>query len=62
MPATEPYKAIAAFVITFIGGVLVSVQDKTEFSDLTLLQWLVVVGFALVNTAAVYGITNPPKR
>lgn len=62
MPATEPYKAIAAFAITFIGGVLVSVQDKTEFSDLTLLQWLVVVGFALVNTAAVYGITNPPKR
>lgn len=61
MPATQPYKAVAAFLITFIGGVLVSVQDKTAFSDLTVLQWLVVVGFALVNTAAVYGITNPPK-
>lgn len=61
MPKTEPYKAVAAFFITFVGGVLVSVQDKTEFGDLTALQWLVVVGFALVNTAAVYGITNPPK-
>lgn len=62
MPQTKPYKAVAAFAITFIGAVLVSVQDKTEFSDLRPLQWLVVVGFALVNTAAVYQITNPPKQ
>lgn len=62
MTPTKPYKAIAAFLITFVGAVLVSIQDKTEFSDLRPLQWLVVLGFALVNTAAVYQITNPPKR
>lgn len=57
---TQPFKAAFAFVVTFIGAILVFVQDKTEFSDLTLLQWLIVLGFALVNTAGVYQITNPP--
>jgi uncharacterized membrane protein YcaP (DUF421 family) len=60
MPQTKPYKAVVAFVLTFLGTLLASVQGRKEFSDLTTLEWLIVVGTALVTTGAVYGITNPP--
>ena len=59
---TKPYKAVAAFVLTFLGTLLASIQGKKEFSDLTALEWLIVLGTALVTTGAVYGITNPPVR
>lgn len=61
MPTTQPYKAVAAFVLTFLGTLLASIQGRKEFADLTALEWLIVVGTALVTTGAVYGITNPPK-
>lgn len=60
MIPTQPYKAIAAFVLTFLGTLLASIQGHKEFSDLTALEWLIVLGTALVTTGAVYGITNPP--
>lgn len=60
MPATKPYKAVAAFVLTFLASLLALVQDKTEFTDLTPLQWLIAVVSALVTAATVYGVTNPP--
>lgn len=60
MPATKPYKAFAAFALTFLTALLALVQDKTQFTDLTPLQWLIAVVSALVTSAAVYGVTNPP--
>lgn len=57
---TKPYKAAVAFVLTFLASLLALVQDKTEFGDLTGLQWLIAVVSALVTSAAVYGVTNPP--
>jgi uncharacterized membrane protein YcaP (DUF421 family) len=57
---TKPYKAIAAFVLTFVGCLIASVEGKKEFSDLTTLEWLIVIGTAVVTTGAVYQITNPP--
>lgn len=59
---TKPYKSVAAFVLTFLASLLALVQDKTEFSDLTTLQWLVAVVSALVTAGVVYGVTNPPTR
>lgn len=59
---TQPYKAVAAFVLTFLGTLVASVQGRKEFGDLTALEWLIVVTSALVTTGAVYGITNPPVR
>lgn len=58
MPKTQPFKAAAAFVLTFLGTLLASIQGHKEFGDLTALEWLIVVGTALVTTGAVYGITN----
>lgn len=59
-PTTKPYKAVAAFVLTFLGTLLASIQGRKEFGDLTLLEWVIVVGTALVTTGVVYGVTNPP--
>ncbi len=59
--ATRPYKAVAAFALTFLGTLLASIQGRKEFTDLTALEWVIVVGTALVTTGAVYGITNSPK-
>jgi uncharacterized membrane protein YcaP (DUF421 family) len=58
---TQPYKAVAAFVLTFLGTLFASIQGKKEFSELTLLEWLIILGTALVTTGAVYGVTNPAK-
>lgn len=60
MPTTKPYKAFAAFALTFLASLLALVQDKTEFTDLTPLQWVIAVVSALVTAATVYGVTNPP--
>ena len=53
-------KAIVAFVLAFCGSVVAQVQDKTEFSDLTSLQWLVVFMTAVVTAGGVYLIPNKP--
>ena len=60
MPATQPRKAAAAFVLTFVASFLALIQDKTEFTDLSLLQWLVAVLSAVVTAGVVYGVRNPP--
>lgn len=62
MIPTKPYKAAAAFVLTFLGTLLASIQGRKEFTDLTALEWVIVIGTALVTTGAVYGVTNPPKE
>ena len=54
-------KAVAAFVLTFLGTLLASIQGRKEFNELTVLEWIIVVGSALVTTGAVYGISNRPR-
>lgn len=53
-------KAVIAFVLAFLASLLAQVQDKTEFSDLTTLQWIVAVLSAVVTAGAVYVIPNRP--
>ncbi len=55
-------KAIVAFVLTFLASLLAQVQDKTEFSDLSPLQWLTAVVSALVLAGGVYVVPNKPTR
>ena len=54
-------KAVIAFALAFLTSLLAQVQDKTEFGDLTVLQWLVAVVSALVTAGAVYAIPNRPS-
>jgi uncharacterized membrane protein len=60
------WKAIVAFVIAFATSLLAQIQDKTSFTDLTPLQWVVVVVSAMVTAGAVYlippgsGLVTPP--
>lgn len=57
---TKPYKAVAAFVLTFIGALIASIQGRPDIDSLKLIDWLIIVGSALVTSGAVYGVTNPP--
>lgn len=60
MPATKPTKAIVAFVLTFATALLAQIADKTQFTDLTVLQWVIAVLSAVVTAGAVYATTNKP--
>lgn len=60
-PATQPYKALAAFVLTFLGALIASVQGRPTLDGMGAVDWLIVVGSALVTAGATYQITNPPK-
>ena len=57
---TRPYKAIAGFVLTFLGTFLATVQGRTDLDTMGVIDWLIVAGSALVVAGTVYGITNPP--
>lgn len=60
MTENKPYKAVAAFLLTFLTALLALVQDKTEFSDLTPLQWVIAIVSALATAGVVYGVNNTP--
>lgn len=51
-------KAIVGFVLAFLTALVAQVADKTEFSDLTVLQWLIAVASALVTAGGVYVVPN----
>lgn len=53
-------KAVIAFVLAFLTALLAQVADKTEFTDLTVLQWLIAVMSAVVTAGGVYMIPNRP--
>lgn len=59
MPRTAN-KALVGFVFGFLTSLLAQVQDKTEFTDLSPLQWVVVVLSATVTAGAVYLVPNQP--
>lgn len=62
IPATKPYKAVAAFALAFIGALVATVQGRTDLSTMKLLDWLIVVGSAVVTAGAVYRVENPPTE
>jgi hypothetical protein len=58
---TKPFKAAAAFVLTFLGTLLATIQGRTDLDTMRLIDWVIVVGSALVTAGTVYGVTNPAK-
>ena len=60
VPAAKPYKAVAAFVLTFLSTLAVAFDPAAEHHPVTWQEWAFVIIGSLVTTAAVYGITNPP--
>jgi uncharacterized membrane protein YcaP (DUF421 family) len=59
--STKPYKAIAAFLLTFVGALVATIQGRPSVEGMTVLDWVIVVGSALVTAGTVYGVTNPAK-
>lgn len=61
MSTTPASKAVAAFALAFVTALLAQIADKTEFSDLSVLQWVIAVLSAAVTAGAVYVVPNTPK-
>lgn len=57
----DTQKAAVAFVLAFLTALLAQVADKTEFTDLTVLQWIIAVVSAVVTAGAVYAVPNRPR-
>lgn len=58
---TKPYKAIAAFVLTFLALLLQSLEPGAEHHPVSTTEWIVTILGALVSAGVVYGVTNPAK-
>lgn len=53
-------KAIAAFVMSVLGGLAIVITGNEGFGDVTLNEWLVLAADVVATTAAVYGFRNAP--
>jgi hypothetical protein len=56
---TQPYKALAALIVTFAGTLYATLQGRTDLGSMGWADWLIVILSSLVSAGAVYGITNP---
>mgnify|MGYP006153409475 CR=1 FL=1 len=48
---TDSVEAVTAFLLAFFTALLAQVADKTEFTDLTVLQWLIAITSAVLLIA-----------
>lgn len=55
-------KAIYAGALTLITGLSTTLTGDQNFSDLTAVQWLIVIGATVVAVGGVYGISNAPAK
>jgi hypothetical protein len=55
----RPYKALVAFVLSFIVALSAAVAGKTDLDTMGWQGWLVVVLGALATAAATYLVRNP---
>lgn len=56
-------KAIFAGAITLITGLTTTLTGNQNLSDLTTIQWLIIIGATFAAVGGTYGITNaPPKK
>lgn len=55
----RPWKAVAAFVLSFLTALYATVQGRTDLGDMHVSDWLIVVLGALVTAGGTYAISNP---
>ena len=58
---TQPYKAIAALVLTFVSTLYATLQGRTDLDTMGWADWLIVILGSLVSAAVVYQVPNPVK-
>lgn len=59
---TKPYKAVAAFVGSFVVALYFQVSEKGEsLNTMNTKEWILTVLAAFAVTAVTYGIPNPAK-
>ncbi len=55
----RPYKAVAAFVLSFLTALYATLQGREDLDSTRLVDWLIVVLGAIVTAGATYAVTNP---
>lgn len=55
----KPYKAVAAFVLSFLTALFATVQGRTDLDTMKVADWLIVLIGAVVTAGATYAVTNP---
>jgi drug/metabolite transporter (DMT)-like permease len=58
-PPTQPYKAIAGFLIAFVGALVTAITQE-NVDELGWQGWVAIVATALITAGGVYQVTNPP--
>lgn len=56
----KPYKAIAAFLVTFLGTLWANLNGREDLESMSFVEWVTVIVPTIIATAAVYGISNKP--
>jgi hypothetical protein len=57
----KPYKAVVAFVLSFLTALYATLQGKTDLDSMGALDWLIVVMGAVVTAGATYVVSNQPS-
>lgn len=55
----KPWKAVAAFVLTFLGLIVQALSDRGA-NAISTREWFIIVIGSLVTTGVVYGVSNQP--
>lgn len=54
--------AVAGFLLAFLGSLIASVQGREDLDTLGVVEWLIIVGTAVVTAGGAYGATYQAKN
>lgn len=58
---TQPYKAVVAGVLAFLGALLIELRGRENLESMTTMEWLIIIIAAIVTAGATWAVPNPPK-
>lgn len=54
--------AVAGFLIAFLGSLIASVQGREDLETLGTIEWLIIIGTAVVTAGGAYGAAYQAKN
>lgn len=55
----RPYKAVAAFALSFLTALYATLQGRTDLDSTRPLDWVIIIIGAVVTAGATYAVSNP---
>jgi hypothetical protein len=56
----KPYKAVVAFVLSFLTALYATLQGRTDLDSMKAIDWLIVIMGAVVTAGGTYLVSNQP--